>query len=332
MGELIDWNRIVSLGADATPSDFGNPPREFAAVRSSAVVTPVRQFALLRFHGGEAKAFLQGQLTCDLEQVISGQAQFGGYCTPKGRLVANFLLLCTPQGYLMYLAADIANAIAQRLRKFVMRAQVTIEHESGIGTLGVAGPQAQAVVTQALGAPPPGRLAVMHHAAIDVVRLPGDSFLVVAPSGKMPDLWERLINHAVPAGAECWNWAQIQTGLPWITAATQDQFLPQMIGLDAIGGVSFDKGCYTGQEIVARSRYLGEIKRKLRLGSTPGLVRAGDQLFSREQHCGTVMNAASMPGGGSEFLAVMSAPAYGEASVETASSETVALAGATTLD
>jgi folate-binding protein YgfZ len=165
-----------------------------------------------------------------------------------------------------------------------------------------------------------------------VVRLPQDNFLVTAPSSKMPDLWERLTDHAVPAGAECWNWAQVQAGLPWISAATQDQFLPQMIGLDAIGGVSFDKGCYPGQEIVARSRYLGEIKRKVRLGSTLGSVRAGDELFSQGQQCGTVVNAASMPGGGSDFLAVISAPAHGEAALQTASGETVALAGASTLD
>jgi folate-binding protein YgfZ len=332
MGELIDWNKIVSLGADATPSDFGNPQREFAAVRSSAVVTPVTHFSLLRFHGGEAKAFLQGQLTCDLEHVLTEQAQFGGYCTPKGRLVSNFLLLSAPQGYLMYLPADMANAMVQRLRKFVMRAQVTIDREGGIGVLGIAGPHAQGLVTQAFAAPPPGRLAVMRHAPINVIRLPHDNFLVVAPSSEMPDLWDRLTKKAVPAGAECWNWAQIQAGLPWITAATQEQFLPQMIGLDAIGGVSFDKGCYTGQEIVARSRYLGEIKRKVRIGSTLGRVRAGDALFSQAQPCGTVVNSASVPGGGSDFLAVMSAPADAEASVQTASGETVSFAGASPLD
>ena len=107
MGDLIDWNHIVSLGT-AAPPHFGDPQREFDAARSGAAVVPITQFELLRFHGGDAQAFLQGQLTCDLDRVTPRQAQFGGYCTPQGRLLANFLLLSVPQGYLMYLPADVA--------------------------------------------------------------------------------------------------------------------------------------------------------------------------------------------------------------------------------
>lgn len=326
MGDLIDWNKIVSLGAGAALSHFGDPQREFAAARSGAVATPITHFDLLRFHGGDAKAFLQGQLTCDLEQVSSEQAQFGGYCTPKGRLLANFMLLSTPQGYLMQLPADVSNGVADRLRRFVMRSHVKIEREGGLGMLGVAGPAAPALLQQELAAPPPGRLAVGRHANASVVRLPGDQFLVVAKSNEMAALWEMLTKHALPVGAECWNWLQIQAGVPWITAMTQDQFLPQMVGLDAIGGVSFDKGCFTGQEIVARTRYLGEVKRRLRLGRTRGGVRAGDALLSSGgQQCGTVLNAASVPGEGLALLAVVSEQSDIQAKVHIASGEAVVL-------
>ena len=139
----------------------------------------------------------------------------------------------------------------------------------------------------------------------------------------MATLWENLTRHAVPAGAQCWNWLQIQAGIPWITAATQDQFLPQMIGLDTIGGVSFDKGCYTGQEIVARSRYLGEVKRKLRLGHTRGGVRAGDELLSGGRKCGSVLNAASVPGNGTDLLAVIAEQGDVQSKVHIASGEEV---------
>ena len=91
---------------------------------------------------------------------------------------------------------------------------------------------------------------------------------------------------------QCWDWTLIRAGLPWITAATQDQFLPQMIGLDAIGGVSFSKGCYTGQEIVARARYRGEVKRKLHFWRTRGACRTGDALLAAGNTCGTVLGAA----------------------------------------
>ncbi len=323
MGDLIDWNHIVNLGA-AARAHFGDPQREFDAARSAAAVTPVTHFDLLRFHGSEVKAFLQGQLTCDLDQVTPDQAQFGGYCTPKGRLLANFMLWSDAQGYLMQLPADVSASVAERLRKFVLRSNVRIERESGLRALGLAGPAASALVQQELGAPPQRRLAIAVHARASVVRLPGESFLVLAAPTAMTALWEALAKHAVPAGAECWNWVQIQAGVPWITAPTQDQFLPQMIGLDAIGGVSFGKGCYTGQEIVARTHFLGEVKRKLHGGRTRGGVRAGDALLSTAGRCGTVLNAASIPGDGWVLLAVVSEQATAQA-VQIASGESVDL-------
>ena len=323
MGDLMDWNNIVRLGA-ATLAHFGDPQREFDAARSAAALTPITHFDLLRFHGSDAKTFLQGQLTCDLDQVTSDQAQFGGYCTPKGRLLANFLLWSDAQGYLMQLPADVSASVADRLRKFVLRSDTKIERESGLRALGLAGPAASALVQQELGAPPQRRLALAVHARASMVRLPGENLLVLAASTAMAALWESLAKRAVPAGAECWNWVQIQAGVPWITAPTQDQFLPQMIGLDAIGGVSFDKGCYTGQEIVARTHFLGEVKRKLRFGRTRGGVRAGDALLTAAGRCGTVLNAASIPGDGWVLLAVVSEQAAAQP-VRIASGESVDL-------
>ena len=328
MGDLIDWNQIISLGAAALPH-FGDPQREFDAARSGAAVVPVTQFELLRFHGRDAHAFLQGQLTCDVDQVTRHQAQFGGYCTPKGRLLANFLLMSIPQGYLMYLPADVVVSVADRLRKFVLRSDVKIEREHGLRALGLAGRAAPALLQQELGTLPQSRLAVGFHARGSVVRLPGDSFLVVATSAEMATLWETLSKRAVPAGADCWNWLQIQAGVPWITAPTQDQFLPQMVGLDAIGGVSFDKGCYTGQEIVARTHYLGEVKRKLRRGRTTGGVRVGDALLTTGEQCGIVLNTAIVPGEGSALLAVVSESAN-TSLVQIASGERVELSAPVT--
>jgi folate-binding protein YgfZ len=331
MGDLIDWNHIVSLGAAAIPH-FGDPQREFDAARSGAAVIPITQFELLRFHGSDAQTFLQGQLTCDLDQVTPQQAQFGGYCTPTGRLLANFLLMSMPEGYLMFLPADVAAYVADRLRKFVLRADVKIERAHGLRALGLAGPAAPAPLQQELGTLPQSRLAVAPHARGSLVRLPESDFLVVAASTVMAALWEALAKQAIPAGADCWNWLQIRAGVPWIRTATQDQFLPQMIGLDAIGGVSFDKGCYTGQEIVARTHYLGEVKRKLRLGRTSGGVHAGDALLAAGQQCGTVLNAAAIPGEGWMLLAVVSGQADTQSTVQIASGERVDLSVAEAAD
>src|SRR5258706_14680235 len=129
MGDLNDWNHIVSLDAAALPH-FGDPQREFDAARSAAAVIPVTQFELLRFHGSDVLTFLQGQLTCDLDQVTAGQAQFGGYCTRPGPPPANFLVMLVPQGYLMYLPADVPGSVVGPLRKFVLRSAVIIRREN----------------------------------------------------------------------------------------------------------------------------------------------------------------------------------------------------------
>jgi folate-binding protein YgfZ len=305
MGGVMQWNDIVKQ-VSGSVLHFGDARAEYAAVRSGAIVSPLSQFDLLRFHGADAKAFLQGQLTCDLDGVTSEQAQFGGYCNPKGRLIANFLLLASASGYLMQVPADIASDLANRLRRYVLRSRVSIEHEHGSGMLGMAGPQAEALLEDMKAAPPPRLMAVRVRGDISVTRLPGDQFVLTAPSENMSALWEALAERAVPAGGQCWAWLQIEAGVPWITPATREQFLPQMIALDDIGGVSFDKGCFPGQEIVARTRYLGEVKRKLRLGHTRGDVQSGDPLFSADQQSGTVLNVAPVPDNGSALLAVMS--------------------------
>src|SRR6185295_10777038 len=113
MGRLMDWNDIVKQNAGSVPH-FGEPREQYAAARSNSIVTPLRQFELLRFHGSDAKAFLQGQLTIDLDEVTSEQAQFGGYCNPKGRLIANFLLFVASAGYLMQVPRDLAGDLASR--------------------------------------------------------------------------------------------------------------------------------------------------------------------------------------------------------------------------
>lgn len=305
MAEIIDWSHIVSLDA-TSGAHFGHPQREFDAVSMGAALMPVSRFELLRFHGSDAHAFLQGQLTCDLDQVTSGQAQFGGFCTPKGRLLANFLLMSVPQAYLMYLPADVAASVTERLRKFILRSDVKIERECTLRALALAGPAAPATLLQAFGkSSESGTLGIVQHTRASVVRMSGATFLIVAAAAGMAELWAQFSMQATPAGAQCWDWTLIRAGLPWITAATQDQFLPQMIGLDAIGGVSFNKGCYTGQEIVARTRYRGEVKRKLQFGRTHGACQAGDALLAAGATCGTVLNAAPDADGGWILLAVI---------------------------
>jgi folate-binding protein YgfZ len=322
--DSLGWPEV----AVATPASLGEPARELAAARDTAIVSPLARYAVLAIHGADAREFLQGQLTCDVTRVGPTAARFGGYCTPQGRLLATFLLVGWADGYRMLLAADLADAIAARLRKFVLRSKVRIEREAGLQALGAGGPQAAAAIGRAVGPAPVRELEAVLYGTALFVRLPGDQFIALAPAVDLPALWAALARDALPCGTAAWEWLQVRAGIPWITAATQDQFVPQMAGLDAIGGVSFDKGCYPGQEIVARTHYLGEVKRRLRRGHSAAAAQAGDLLLADGQNRAVVLNAAPAPQGGHDLLAVAQDSAGESLSLRSADGPPVALSAA----
>jgi folate-binding protein YgfZ len=169
------------------------------------------------------------------------------------------------------------------------------------------------LLRQSVGEPSRLPLESVQYAGATLLRLPGAAFLAIAPQPDMAGLWDLLARQATPAGMDCWNWLQIHAGIPWITAATREQFVPQMVALDAIGGVDFQKGCYPGQEIVARTHYLGEVKRALRFGHGEGPAAAGDVLLRPDGlSVGMVVNAAPTPDGGTDLLAVVQTDTDGE--------------------
>ncbi|SCX89900.1 hypothetical protein SAMN05216420_101267 [Nitrosospira sp. Nl5] len=308
---------------DGRVVNYGNSAAELETVRSATVLADLSHFGLIHFTGEDAQSFLQGQLTCDVRKIDTAAdrstALYGGYCNPKGRMLASFLIwhLVFPgaNGYVMQLPAALRAAIQKRLSMFVLRAKVGLSDSSDAWIrIGVAGSHAHALVREILGTAPVSHLEVIHAQQGSVIRLGQDRFeLVIAPA-YAPVVWERLSKDAMPVGAPCWDWLEIKAGVPVITTATQEHFVPQMVNLEALGGVSFQKGCYPGQEIVARTEYLGKIKRRMVLANIPvpasstiTPVAAGDELFSTdmgEQSSGTVVNAAPAPGGGFDVLAV----------------------------
>lgn len=324
MGNAVDWER----DAAAVPAHFEDLAAELSAARNAAVASPLSRYALLGISGEDASAFLQGQLTCDVHKVTPVSARFGGYCTPQGRLLATFLLTWSPDGYRMLLAADLVDAIAARLRKFVMRSRVRIDRESGLRAAGIGGPQSAAAIGRAVGPAPMREMEAVLYSSTTLVRLPRALFVTLTPEADMPALWSALAREARPAGWAAWEWLQVHAGIAWISAATQDQFIPQMAGLDAIGGVSFDKGCYPGQEIVARTHYLGEVKRRLRHGHTEAPAAPGDLLVADGQTRAVVVNAAPSPRGGHDLLAVVQDAAGQQLALRSEDGPAVALSAA----
>ena len=264
-----------------------------------ATFCELTQTGLVSFAGPDAAAFLQAQLTSDVAALIPPRTQYSGYCTPKGRLLATFLLWRLPDETLIQLPRTLSDAIRSRLLKYVLRSKVSVtDGASRYVLFGIAGPEAERVVT-ALGTHVPGQ----HHDVtlgpdFAVSCLPGERYIVLSAAACAANVRSTLSGHAAAAAENTWAELDVQTGIPVVTEASQEQYVPQMVNLDLIGAVSYSKGCYPGQEIVARTHYLGRIKQRTYRVRLPDGVSAkvGDRLFSNQygadQASGTILNVA----------------------------------------
>ncbi len=275
----------------------------------SELVADLSHNALIGVTGDDAASFLHAQFTNDVESLAVGHAQWNGWCSPKGRLLATFLLLRTRDQFLLMLPAEIAPAIARRLTMYVLRSKVKVVDESELyARIGIAGDNAAASVAGRWGTTPARLESVEKDGAI-CIALGDDRFVALVPAKAAPAMWDLLSSAEARAGAEEWEWTSIQAGIPTIVAATQEAFVPQMANFDLVGGVSFTKGCYPGQEIVARTQYRGGLKRRMALAHLAGGDRPapGQSVYSAsfgDQSAGTIVNAARAPGGGFDALVV----------------------------
>jgi folate-binding protein YgfZ len=311
MSTQVNWNAFVasrrgSMQAD-TVTGFGAEAAELAAARDAAALVPLAHLGVVTVGGEDAAAFLQSQLTSDIGQVRPGAAQLSGYCTPKGRLVASLVVLLHGGEYRLVTPRALASPLAARLRKYVLRSRVAVADASDeIALLGVCGPRAHAVLSGQLAAVPRQLFEAAHSPQASIVALPGQCLLLLVDPAQLPALWDRLSPLATPAGAAAWTWRQIRAGVAGVFPATQEAFLPQMLGMETYGAVSFQKGCYPGQEIVARTHYLGDVKRGLARAFAPRPAQPGDSLLADDDAvAGTVAVAAPSPEGGWEMLVVV---------------------------
>jgi folate-binding protein YgfZ len=252
---------------------------------------PLPHWGLIRAQGDDAASFLHSQLTNDFSLLGSGEARLAGYCSAKGRLLASFIgWKRSGDDILLACSADLLAATQKRLSMFVLRAKCKLSDATPQWRLlGLAGPSAQAWLGSAAPAQVWGKST---HAGGDVVRLPD-------AAGVARYLWAAPIDVPAPAlpgvSDEAWRWGEVKSGVARIEAATVDQFVPQMLNYEVLGGVDFKKGCYPGQEVVARSQYRGTVKRRSFLFSSAAPLQAGQEVFhdaDPSQPAGQVVNAA----------------------------------------
>lgn len=311
----LTWqNFLLEAGArieNGRVTAFGSSEAELKACKSGTILTDLSYLSLIGFSGEDAENFLQGQFSNDVRQIGANRSGYGGYCTPKGRLLANFLVWRDESGYRLQLPAELRESIQKRLSMYVLRAKVKVRDASEeLVRLGVAGVGAESAVRALFGAAPQADHEIVQGGQGVATRLPGGRFELAVKPEIAPEAWAALSQSCTPVGTSCWEWLEIRAGIPMITAPTQEQFVPQMANLEAIGGLSFKKGCYPGQEIVARTQYLGKLKRRLYLANIAAEAApvAGDELFSADaegQPSGMIVNAQPSPDGGYDVLAVI---------------------------
>ena len=281
-------------------------------------------WGVIRAQGAEAASFLQGQLTNDVATLDSSHARLAGFCSAKGRLQASFLVWKpAADELLLACSASVLPATLKRLSMFVMRARCKLSDATGdVGLWGVMGDAAQRL----LQGIEPGQTRVDEGAT--VIRLADADgaarcLLMVAAADAVPTSTSPSSStsstpaHARPVALsalpamslDAWRLGEVRSGIPVIEAATVDQFVPQMLNYDIVGGVDFQKGCYPGQEVVARSHYRGTVKRRMFLFEVDAPAAPGQEVFHSAdagQPAGMVVNAAphSQGGGASALVEV----------------------------
>jgi hypothetical protein len=310
-----DWQQFLTQqGAtfDAgLVQHFGDAAAELRATAQGTVLCDLSQFGTLRASGEDAQAFLQNMLSNDIHEVDVSRTQLSSLNSPKGRMQATMLIWRDGDGYLLQLPRVLCEAMRKKLSMYVLRAKVKISDASDeIVLLGLSGENAQEILRRQFGELPQLPFGFIDTEQAGVLKFSNTRFQISTTVQYASTLWQSLNLHAQPVGSVCWDWLNIRNGIPVILPQTQEQFVPQMANLELIGGVNFKKGCYPGQEIVARMQYLGKLKRRMYLahldsGAAP---QPGDELFSVEmegQASGMIANASPAPDGGYDVLAVV---------------------------
>lgn len=310
---LDDLARNGARIAEGAVEDFGAPGAELRAALDGDVITDLSHLGLIGVTGPDAAQLLQGQLTSDLAALTQVSSQLAAWCSPKGRVIASMRVILHGDAYLLQLPSELLDPTLRRLRLFVLRADVELADASNTCLrTGLSGPAAPALVARVLDADAPVPGGAAHGGNLTVLGLPGTHprFEAIGTPEAIRALWDTATaGGATPAGRPAWELLDVLAGLPEVYPATVDAFVPQMLNLQALDGVSFTKGCYVGQEIVARTQHLGKLKRRMYLALTEATPAPGDPLFGEEggegRNRGLVVRAAPHPDGGTALLAVL---------------------------
>jgi len=311
-----DWKQFLaesgaSLGQDDVFRFNGEHHSDLA---EGGFICDLSHFSTVVIAGPEATDFMQGQFTNDVSAVDDCHSQLSAFCNKKGRMVANFRLFQYQQNYFLSVRSELVERSIEHLQHYVLSAQVAIQDVSEqLVHIGISGDDAETILSTYITELNGDIDSVSKNDDYIAIRIAGDKprFEIFCAADKARTLWQDAASKLAVANGDTWNYLHIRSGLPFIDMATSEEFVPQMANMELINGVSFTKGCYTGQEIVARTHYLGKQKRRtfrIRIESQqpplPGDLLATDT-STDSQYIGTIINVYQVSDGEFEALAVI---------------------------
>ncbi|MEM7256600.1 MAG: folate-binding protein [Pseudomonadota bacterium] len=312
-----EWqNFLCELGVANITSD--------SLLAPGTMVSALPDEVVLHVSGEDAESFLQGQFSNDVAALDDPGSQLTTWSTPKGRVLALFRLIRVGDHFLIRLPAALAETFTRRLRMYVLRAKVVIEEQNHLVSFGLAAEQLPATVDALLGQLPSETDGCVVQGECCVVKVRGtvNRYEVTVPVTSAIELWNQCASQAQQGGEGHWRLQNIDAGVPTVGSATSEAFVLQMMNLQHIDGVSFKKGCFPGQEVVARMQYLGKLKRRMYLlsgSADAGVPAPGDDLYTegKSSAIGKVVDAQPAGDGTYRMLAVcaieaMQQPVYQE--------------------
>ncbi len=310
-----EWqNKLISFGAELKDGGLVYA----AATDAQDVLCTLSSDTILHVSGNDAEAFLQGQFSNDISVLESPGSQLSTWSTPKGRVISLFRVVRVADGYLIKIPSELVEPVLKRLRMYVMMSKVVIEPRDDLIAIGIGGDGAMNALAEQGIAMPENTDDTVALPSGWITRVRGEipRFEVIGDTEQVASIWKRVVDTCGMASEEAWRLQNIDAGVPSVTAVTTEEFVLQMMNLQLIDGVSFKKGCYPGQEIVARMHYLGKLKRAMFRFQYEGenAPSVGDDIFKSGggSAAGKIVDAVLASGNTSRLLAVVAINATAE--------------------
>lgn len=291
--------------------DKASLPEQFSTDNKENILIPIKHLTCYEISGEDAQTFLQGQFSNDVSDVNANIAQLSSYCTPKGRMLAIFYLCQWQDKYCIILSRDCAGSVIARLKMFVLRSKVEIKSCENTLLLGLHSSDSENTLDQLNLKTPEDTYQCTFNETSLCINIPGSSprYLILGEESLNQDINRLDADNLKIYSDNYWQWLDIMAGIPNVSQATQEAFVPQMANMELINGVSFSKGCYPGQEVVARLHYLGNANRRMFRIETnsEGTVKAGDNIYKQDsdQAIGKVMTVVALENNNYSALAVL---------------------------